>query len=92
MKTEECFKVIFGEGDIAKHMQELNAYKLPLNFINEEDNHISKPKNDQYMKKLDNTENNVFETEDSTVSLVNDIQLLAEEEKYVKNVAVTIAN
>ena len=70
-------------------MQELNAYKLPLNFINEEDNHISKPKNDQYMN---NTDNNVFETEDSTVSLVNDIQLLAEEERYAKNVAVTIAN
>jgi hypothetical protein len=59
---------------------------LQLTFVNEDENHISKPKNDQYMKKLDNAENNVFETEESTVNLVNDILLLSEEEKYMKNV------
>jgi hypothetical protein len=63
-----------------------------LNFIDEDENHINKPKNDQYMKKLDNSGNNVFETEENTVNLVNDIVLLSEEERYMKNVKNIVKN
>lgn len=91
-RTEECFRSVFGEGELAARLGELANYKFPLSFVNEEENHISKPKNEQYLKKLDNSENNVFETEENTVSLVNDIQLLAEEERYMKNVKTVAKN
>ncbi len=44
------------------------------------------------MKKADNTDSNVFETEENTVNLVNDILLLSEEEKYMKNVKSIVKN
>lgn len=86
LKTDDCFRGVLGEGEVRGRIEELWGYKLPLVFVSEEENNVNQPRNDQYMKKLDNTEENVFETEGNTVSLVNDIQLLSEEEKYMKSV------
>ncbi|CAM5999412.1 unnamed protein product [Sphagnum balticum] len=91
-RSEDCFKGIFDEGHLSKKLGELDKYKLPLNFVSEGGNDISKPKNDKYIKQFDNKETNVFETEESTVNLVNDISLLDAEEKYLSKVQAQLKN
>lgn len=46
---------------------------------------MGKPRDEKHNKKLDN-EFNVYETEDTTTSLINDIALLDAEEKYMDKV------
>lgn len=91
-KTEDCFKMMLGDGDITKRLAEIDKMKIPLTFVNEDENQISKPKNDKYAKNLDNNENNVYETEESTTNLVNDIFLLDAEEKYMEKVQSMLKN
>ncbi len=60
-KTEECFKSALGEGSIYPKILDLDHYKVPLLFVNEEENEIGRPKNEKYMKNVKN-EYNVYET------------------------------
>ena len=46
---------------------------------------MGKPKQEKYMKNLDN-ENGIYQTEESTTNLVNDIVLLDAEERYLDKV------
>lgn len=53
-KTEDCFRTLFGDGNIFSKIKELDYYKVPLLFVNEDENEVGKPKNDKYIKKTDN--------------------------------------
>lgn len=53
-KTEDCFRAAFGEGKIYDKIKDLDYYKVPLLFVNEDENEVGKPKNDKYIKRMDN--------------------------------------
>ncbi len=74
-KTEDCFKSIFNEGDVMQRIRELDSYKFPLVFVSEEENQVGRVKEDKYMKKLE-SDYGIYETEENTTNLVNDITLL----------------
>ena len=80
-KASDCFKAVF-EGNVLKRLNDLGEYKIPLVWSNEDESMINREANNKYLNKEMNKEN-IFETEENTINLINDISLLDQEEAYI---------
>ncbi len=95
-KTEECFLWMFAKDtNILKKLKDVASLDLPLVFQDDSgENREPIRKNDikkeDYLKKFEDFQSNVFDVDKLTTELINEINLLEVETKYFRNISIKV--